>query len=312
MLEKSLNTDLIGQARIRRDEEIEKFFGTAPRWKGQTLLVEDKFGEFVELKRTKARRTHQSISGHWENHLKAYFGSLRLDDVTESEWLRYVQEKRKIAPDRKFFNDRKYLSMFLNWLHREGFIKRIPRLENVDPERAAGKIFSDEEVQKILENAEGDLKFQILMAITMGMRKGEILTLEWRQIDFQRNSIYLPAAKTKIRKERTFGISEACVGELTSRYENKTDEWVFPNWRTDGKPVGANGNQKSWTACKKKVGVTGRFHDLRHTFLTKAFKKSVNPALICHYAGLSLEEAQRTYLHFTVDDTRVVSELVTF
>ena len=312
-LERSLKTDGIELARIRRDNAIAEYLGVKPKWAGPTLLVEDKFGEFVELKKIKSKATYTSIKIQWEKHLKPYFGGMRIEDVTESEWLKYVAEKRKTMPDRKFFNDRKYLSMFLNWCHREGWLKKLPKFPDVDPEIDAGKVYSAAEIKKLLSNTGNTaLRLQVLMALTMGMRKSEILTLEWGQINFANRTIYLPAEKTKIRKARTFGLSDICCSELYIRSATSLSKskFVFEGKRgRDGsqRPVG---EMKAWNACKARAGVTGRFHDLRHTFLTRAFKESVNPALICEYAGLSLDEAQKTYLHFDHEDTRVVSTLV--
>jgi integrase len=146
----------------------------------------------------------------------------------------------------------------------------------------------------------------------MGMRVGEIMTLEWTQVDFGRRTIYLPAEKTKIRKERTFGISDICLDLLIRLHQNTKGSAVFPSPTDPNKTQGRDGNKKAWANCKRLAGIPKeyRFHWLRHTFLTRVFKKSVNPALICEYAGLSLEEASKTYLHFTVDDTRVVASLV--
>src|SRR5690606_32339623 len=128
-----------------------------------------------------------------------YANHLVSDAASESEWLRYVRIKREKSPDRKFFNDRKYLSMFLNWCHREGLLDRPPRIPDVDPEVNAGRALDDSEIEALLYHAEADLYLQILMAITMGMRVGEILSLEWTQIDFKTGAIHLPAHKTKIR-----------------------------------------------------------------------------------------------------------------
>lgn len=309
-LERSLKTDTLTEARIRRDLEIAKFLGIKAKFQSKIKLVEDKFPEFLELKKLKSKGTFDSMTNQWENHLKAYFGGMIIDEVTNTEWLKYVGEKRRVSPDRKFFNDRKYLSMFLHWCHREGFLDKLPKLEDVDPEITAGKIFTDDEIKELLKHASQDLQLQILMALTMGMRVGEILSLEWSQINWIEESIHLPSHKTKIRKARTFAISGATKARLQAMCEVHASEWVFPSPTDPSKPVGKGGNKTAWTNCRINSGVDGRFHDLRHTFLTHAFRNSVNPALICHYAGLSLEEAQKTYLHFTHKDTRVVADLV--
>jgi len=102
-----------------------------------------------------------------------------------------------------------------------------------------------------------------------------------------------------------------CLELLVERYNKRKGSVVFASPGNPDKCQQNNGNKRIWASCKRLAGIPKeyRFHWLRHTFLTNAFKQSVNPALICEYAGLSLEEAQRTYLHFSVDDTRVVSTL---
>lgn len=311
-LEESLKTFNLVEARFLRDKRLAEYLGTTFSARTKVYLVEDKFPEFLELKKNKAPSTLASMTIQWNKHLKPNFGGLLLDQVTESEWLSYVNLKKEDAPDRKFFNDRKYLSMFLNWCHREGFIAKLPKLEDVDPEIAEGRVYSKDEIKSLLDNANPDLWLQIQMALTMGMRVGEILSLEWAQVDWRKGTIHLPAAKTKIRKARTFKCSDLCFPLLKARHKESASAHIFPSPDDLAKPVGKWGNKTAWANCRANAKVAGKFHWLRHTFLTHAFKNAVNPALICKYAGLSIEEAQRTYLHFTVDDTAVVSELVRF
>jgi hypothetical protein len=70
--------------------------------------------------------------------------------------------------------------------------------------------------------------------------------------------------------------------------------------------------KKSWLTWKNQAGVSvkKKFHWLRHTGLTNAFRRQkLAAAQICFFAGLSLEEAQKTYLHFDEDDLRGVENL---
>lgn len=311
-LEESLKTTVLGEARELRDKRIAEFLGEKPRKSSKVFLVEDKYPEFVELHKIKSKGTYEGIESMWRVHLGPYFGGMILDEVNETEWLKYVASKREAGSDIKFFNHRKYLSMFLHWLHRDGLIQRLPRLPDVDPEIAEGKVYSDEQIQALLDNADFDLKLQIQCAVTMGMRVGEILSLEWWQVDFEKKTIYLPAEKTKIRKERSFGISPICLDLLKDLKSRSIGTAVFASPTDPNKTRVKGGNKRSWASCKRKAGISKeyRFHWLRHTFLTRAFKQAVNPALICHYAGLSLDEAQKTYLHFSVEDTRAVASLV--
>lgn len=311
-LEESLKTSHLGEARDKRDVRIAEFLGEKPRLKKNVFLVEDKFTEFLELKKGKSKGTYDSISNQWNTHLKEYFGSKLLDEVTETEWLTYVNKKRVSHPNRKFFNDRKYLSMFLNWVWRAGLIVKVPKLENVDPELDSGIVLTDDEVKSLLENSNDDLDLQIKMALTMGMRVGEILSMEWSQINWDKKEIFLPAYKTKIRKKREFVMSETAHTLLKERFSASNSIWVFPSPKDSSKSVGKGGNKTAFNnaVINSNINPDITFHDLRHTFLTRAFKQAVNPALICTYAGLSLEEAWRTYLHFRTTDTAVVALLV--
>lgn len=311
-LEESLKTTLLGEARDNRDKRIAEFLGEKPRNASKVFLIEEKFPEFLELKKHKSAGTQASMKNQWENHLKDGLGGVIVTDLNNDEWLKYVGRKRETHPDRKFFNDRKYLSMFTHWLYRNGLIPKLPNFEDVDPEIAEGLVYSEDQIKALLRHAEPEIGLKILCGLTMGMRIGEINSLEWSQVDFKKKTIYLPAEKTKVRKERTFGISEACYDLLKQRAAKSKGSAVFESPRNPNKTQGRDGHKAAWTKCKALAGVPEeyRFHWLRHTFLTRAFKKSVNPALICEYAGLSLEEAQKTYLHFTVEDTRVVASLI--
>lgn len=308
-IEWSTKTTVLGQAKIIADKYRLEFLGEGTINRGRKLCGE-LFPEFIDQKRIKSSATVYSIENTWK-HLEPFIGRMLPEEIDEKWWesVYIPQKRRETTQDRKFFNDRKWLSMFLLSLKRMGVIKKTPMLIDPDPEREAGKVFSDEEIAALLANADEDLQLQILMAVTMGMRKGEIMGLSWDRIDMRKRTVTLRAEDTKIRKARKFGISGVVYGRLKDR-AGKGQVWLFPSPVDPTQRQRSDGNKSAWESCRNKAFVFGRFHDLRHSFLTRAFKTSANPALICHYAGLSLDEAQKTYLHFTEEDTRGVAEIV--
>lgn len=306
-LEESLKTNILTDARIARDKRIAEFLGEKPRFVGKGILVEDIFPQFLELKKSKSISTYKSNEKVWRVHLKKAFGAILISDLNESSWLKYVIEDRKRKSEQKFFNRRKTLMDFLGWAKDNGHISTVPSLEIVDGETTAGKVFSKEEIEELLKFASPWGKIFILMGCKMMMRHGEIWSLEWNQVDLKAGTIHLPASKVKTRQSRTFAIAPEVL-EMLKNLEI-ISQWVFPAIRDNTKPAGRHAVDEHWVNAKNKAGVGGRFHNLRHTGLTNAFKTSVNPALICEYAGLSLDVAQKTYLHFTVDDTRIVAQL---
>lgn len=267
------------------------------------------FDAFIERKRYQGKSvgTITSIKAS-RKHLASYLNTLPIDGITAEWWeMTYIRNERR----RKLFNDRKWLVGFLKQMQEDGRLDKMPKLINPDPKSSVGKVFTDEQVGDLLNFAQNeDLYLGILMAATMGMRRLEIFHLRVNRVDLAKNLIRLRVEDTKIRKARSFAISPVTLPFLIDRCHTGS-EWIFPSKEIPGRPLHKDGFYTAWNNLKETCGVTGRFHDLRHTFLTKAFNTSgAVPAQICAYAGLSLEEAERTYLHLTEEHSRKVGELV--
>jgi integrase len=244
-----------------------------------------------------------------------WFAGMMPDEITADWWeAKYVPSTKKThGGDRRFFNAYKWLNSFLKQLHEDGVIRKLPRIKNPDPKRSVGRVLSDEEVGTLLNFAQSeDLYLAILMASTMGMRRGEIYNLRAEDVNLAKGTIRLVAERTKTRKEREFAISPAALLLVWQRAQ-KGSQWIFPSKVNPCKAQHRDGYKTGWLNLKKMTGIKCRFHDLRHTFLTKAFAApGANPALICHYAGLSLEVAERVYLHLNDEHSRQVAGLVTY
>lgn len=283
--------------------------------KGKTLAI-DHFDLWSDRKQTTgaSQGTLTSILAT-RAHLAPFLEVMLLEEITSLWWeTEYISKVRaKTNAKRKFFNDCKWLTNFMRQMATDGAIVRAPKFVNPDPKTDKGKVFTDDEVSTLLNFVESDnLKLAILMAVTMGMRRLEIFGLRCDRVDLKRKVIRLRDEDTKTRTGRSFAVSPTCWPLIEARCK-PGQFWVFPSADDKAKPLHKDGFRHAWANLKRHHGITGRFHDLRHTFLTKAFKSpGANAALICHYAGLSLEVAEKTYLHFTPDDTRAVAGLVSY
>lgn len=309
---KSTYTTILEDAKRLAKEFVDK---PVHKPRGQTLAL-DHFDLWLERRENTgaSQGTLTSIRAS-RAHLAPFLEVMLLEEITslwwETEYISKVREKTHAK--RKFFNDRKWLTSFMIQMQSDGAIVRAPKFVNPDVKTAVGKVFTDEQVGDLLNFAKGDdLRLAILMGVTMGMRRLEVFALRCDRVDLKSKVIKLRAEDTKTRKARSFAISPACWPLIQARCKPGAF-WVFPSADDKSKPLHKDGFRTAWSNLKRSQGITGRFHDLRHTFLTKAFKApGANPALICHYAGLSLEEAERTYLHFTPEDTRAVAGLVSY
>lgn len=108
----------------------------------------------------------------------------------------------------------------------------------------------------------------IRLALNTGMRRGEMLGLEWTRVDFDNARILLEGIHTKSGKRRYVPLNQGAVHALKSRlqFRNKfAPESAKVFLQKNGKPV-VQINYAFRQACNKSGIVDFRIHDLRHTF----------------------------------------------
>ncbi len=272
------------------------------------IRFEDMGEEVISLKVHRSDATRISAELHLRKHLIPWFNIFEpyVDQITEATWEHYIVAQLQKNPTRKLFNDRKHMAMVMKHAYKKGIIARRLEFRNPDPEVHAGRRVTRQEIDRLLKAANPSTKTQVLMAITMGMRKSEILKLEWERVDFDARTIHLRARDTKIRRARTMGISKPVLKALKAIKLESASPYVFPSRYNQALPTATH--KTAWNACKRRAGVKCRFHDLRHAFLSVALlERKLNPLHVAVYAGVSLAEIQRTYLHPSVDDTREVA-----
>jgi integrase len=98
------------------------------------------------------------------------------------------------------------------------------------------------------------------------MRKGEILSLRWDQVNWEKRHILL--TDTKNSEPRRVPIDKMLLHELAEQRQrvNKS-ELVFPSFDRDGNVVSLKDVKGAFGRVLKDASITNfRFHDLRHTF----------------------------------------------
>jgi integrase len=194
--------------------------------------------------------------------------------------------------------------------------------------RADVNPLTGEEVSRLLAAAQQHASWYyplLLCAVRTGMRMGELLGLQWGDIDFRGRFIEVRRAivrgeivPTKSGKIRRVDTSQHLTNTLkTLRVRRKEEtlklgwgdvpEWVFVN--EVGRLLDPNNLRKRiFHRCLEKAGIRRvRFHDLRHTFASLLIARNESPkkiqALLGHH---SIQVTMDIYGHLYTEGSRKV------
>jgi integrase len=174
--------------------------------------------------------------------------------------------------------------------------------DEADPYRAARpemRTLTQAQALQLLEAARGhELEALFVLALTTGMRQGELLGLRWKDVDLragvvrvtgtlQRGKGAVVAEPKTAQSRRSIWLTDAGRRALLLQQENVPAdcEWVFPN--RAGHPWNArNLVRRAFEPLLEIARLPRiRFHDLRHTFCTLMLELGVNPKVVSEMAG---------------------------
>ncbi len=170
------------------------------------------------------------------------------------------------------------------------------------------EIFKRSEIQKIISSDHPFAPIIKLMLMT-GMRRGELLALSWRNVDYEENVIHVKQAysdgiikdTTKGKKDRVIPIGP----ELREVLDGLPRGDCFSVLSDGDTPMTPDKLKYRYTAFLKAVGVEYKSpHKCRHSFITYLIKSGVPipvvQALVDH-KDMSTTEA---YMHVNIDDLK--------
>jgi integrase len=144
----------------------------------------------------------------------------------------------------------------------EEALKRIRKVKQLAENNKRLRFLSKEECEALINVCDNHLKPVVIMAIHTGMRRGEILSLTWDQIDVASGFIYLEVTKNGERRE--IPIDKKLKETLGNIIRRLDIPYVFYDAKT-GKPF--KEVKKSYASAVKKAKLKDlHFHDLRHTY----------------------------------------------
>ena len=300
---------------IKRIQEIQAKAHQSATGELPCITIDNAFGRYYYEKGQYNTRPHQTLT-RLEN-IKKIIKVQYLHEINETTIADFIRQQRGNISNSTINRYLALISVILNTASYEWHVKtatiRIGKLKLKEPAENIKYLKDWSVAQKIIDNASPHLKPIIYTALYTGMRLGNILTLQWENIDFTSNTINI---KVKDRtKAGGKNLSVPMIDQLATvlQAQPRINEYVF-NFR--GKPV--KSIMSSWRNIFYKRDANGvftkqlkdaslpyvNFHTLRHTAATWILKKTNNLRITKEILGHADIKTTMKYAHVLDEEKR--------
>jgi integrase len=176
----------------------------------------------------------------------------------------------------------------------EGVLKRIRKVKMLPENNRRLRYLSKEECKELVNSSEPHLKPILITALNTGMRKGEILNLQWNDnVDLKHGFILLGLTKNGDRRE--IPINNTLRSTLQAISRRLDTPYVFYDPKT-GKPY-KDVKRSFKTAVRRAKIHDFKFHDTRHTFASHLVMAGVDITTIKELLGHKTLTMTLRYAH---------------
>ncbi len=283
--------------------------------------------DWIETSKTRIKpSTYESYLSIINVHLIPALGERRIARLTPQMVQALMAEKLEagLSPRRVAYI-RAVLRKALNDAMRWGIASRnvVALVEAPRSERHEIRPFTAEEAHRFLAQVKGDpLEALYVVAISTGLRQGELLGLQWDDVDLEEGVLHVRNALQRIDGEfqlvspksshsrRTVPLPAIARTALATHAErtkqgqatspgSTADGWNLIFRSSSGKPMNATTISHSFHRHLTAAGLRDqRFHDLRHACASFLLSQGANPRVVMELLGHSqISLTLETYSH---------------
>lgn len=264
----------------------------------------------TEIPKKRDQKNPKRYANFWIKRL----GDLTLHQLTRAA---IVEIRDEISQDKAPSTVNRYLAVLSHactvaereweWMESNP-LRKVSRLKE-PPGRV--RYLSDDERKRLLKatkaSAHPHLHAIVLIALTTGARKSEILGLCWKDIDLASTRAVLH--HTKNSERRTLALVPQVLAELNKlkRVRRIDDDRLFANINNGRRTYTTL--ESAWQAAKTEANITDfRFHDLRHSCASYLAMNGATTAEIAAVLGHKTLVMVKRYSHLSDEHVRGIVE----
>jgi integrase len=232
--------------------------------------------------------------------LAPFIGDLHLDEITKGVLAEYVSARRSTGTSGSTIRrDLATLSAVCSFavaidMIEDNPVRKFSRRHIREP--APRTTYPpDDEIERLIAATTPTMGRVIRFLAQTGMRREEVVSLEWSQVSLHRREVKL--IKTKTSSPRVVPLSDAAHETLVTTPRHSTSPFVF--WHGDGERYQRFSGH--FRRLAKRVGFRYRCHDLRHRFASVFLQATGDIAALQAVLGHRSIEMTMRYSHLLTE-----------
>jgi len=327
---------LAAKVAAKRRRELEEGIAGVKR-AAQPMLFRSAAAQYMELKSATVRP--RTVEYEQSNVVKLLptFGNMLVVDIDANDVIQY--QKIRLAAGMSGRTINMEVGTLRAILKRSGnWARLLPDVKMLKVRRDVGQALTETQYSEVVkacnESQSRMLSPFIQIAMETGARTGVIKSLVWGSVDFEHRCLRWGKDKTDSGTGRVVPLSDRALLVLELWAENfpnrEPRHYVFPQERYGAKghklqrpqsvtyatdPTKPMGSIKTaWDGVRKRLGITHRLHDLRHTAVSRMIDAGVPLTTIGRIVGWAPSTVvlmSTIYGHSRMDKMRTAVNAIT-